>query len=74
MSATEFQVELAELRVEVRHLATAVGELKGEVKELTAALDQARGGWKMLGALAGLGGAVAGALASVFVGFRPGGG
>ena len=72
MSGGDLQVELAELRVEVRHLANAVAELKGEVRQLTAALDQVRGGWKAVGALAGLGGAIAGALASLFSGIRTG--
>jgi hypothetical protein len=72
-AAAEFQVELAELRVEVRHLAHAVGELKGDVKDLTTALNQARGGWKVIGAIAGLGGAIAGALTSALIKLKLGG-
>jgi hypothetical protein len=73
MSGVDFQIELAELRVEVRHLAGAVVELKGDVPDLTSALNQARGGWKAIGAIAGLGGAVAGALTSALIKMKLGG-
>ena len=67
MARESLEVEVAELRVEVRHLADAVEKMSSEVKTHTAALNEARGGYKALGALAGLAGAAAGALASLFL-------
>lgn len=58
-------VAIAELRVEMRHLSDAVANLTTDVKDLTATLNQARGGWKAVAALSGLGGTIAGAVASI---------
>ena len=57
--------ERGAMRAEIRHLAVAVTSLQADVKDLTAALNQARGGWKALAALSGLGGAMTGAIVSV---------
>ncbi len=64
---TVADVEIAELRVEVKHLANAVDEFKIDIKELTMALNQARGGWKIIGALAGLAGAITGGVMSTVI-------
>ena len=58
-------IQLARLEVEVKNLTATVSALAEDVKVLTAALNQNKGGVKAVVAMASIGGAIAGFIASL---------
>ena len=65
--ASDHDEKIGEMRARVAALEADMRELKADVKILLSILQQAKGGWRVMAALAGLMGAVAGAGAATFL-------
>jgi hypothetical protein len=57
--------EIGALKADVANLKEDVREVRVDVKQLVAVSEQAKGGWKVLAAVGGMGGAVGAVLAKV---------
>lgn len=62
------EIDIAILKTEVEYLKNHINEIRTDTKEIKETLHQARGGWKTLMIVAGIGSTV-GALVTKFVPF-----